>query len=108
MGWSTEGNFVTTLECNHVVTTKYMNPGSEHYCLRCQKIKRSLHSLKKYTWRCQSCLMARSYIATRLRAEGYAMKHHRTFRSHHVILTDIDGKVLWDSHPNTNRQAPLF
>lgn len=108
MGWSTDGNFETTLECHHVFTTKYLNPGAEYYCRRCQKMTRTLNSLKKYVWRCMTCLKTRSYIAARLKAQGYAMKHHRTDRTHHVILSDIDGKVWWDSHPNANVQSPLF
>lgn len=108
MSFKTDGNFETTLECNHVVTTKYYPPGTEIFCRRHQKMTRTLNSLKKFTWTCQNCLKSRSYIASRLKAEHYAMQHHRQDRTHHVILINGDGKTLWDSHPNANIQSPLF
>lgn len=104
----TTGNFDTTLECGHVITTRYFPPGSEIFCRRHQRITRTLNSLKKYTWKCYTCLATKSYIAARLKAESYAMKHHRKDRTHHVILHNGDGKVFWDSHPNGNVQSPLF
>lgn len=103
-----DGNFVTALSCAHVHTTKYLPPGEEIYCKKCASMQTVLTCLKKYTWRCHTCLAKRSYISSRLRAEGYAMRHYAKDRSHHVIFTDMDGKVYWDSHPSVNRQLPLF
>lgn len=108
MSFDKDGNFETRLACGHVFTTKYIEPGKEYYCLRHRFMTNVITSLKKYTWKCHSCLMSRSYIASRLKAEGYAMKHHRNNRTHHVIFTNGDGKILWDSHPNINIQSPLW
>lgn len=103
-----DGNFETTLDCGHVVVTKYLAPQSEKYCPRHGRIAKVTSCSKKYTWRCMTCLATRSYISTRLKGEGFAMKHHRKDRTHHVIYTDMDGKVLWDSHPSAIVQSPLF
>lgn len=111
MSFDTSGLFITTLDCDHVYTTTYYPPGAEYYCRRCEKMRTTLSSFKKYQWVCYTCRQSRSYIATRLRGENVAMKHFREAvpdHTHHVVYRTIDGKVLWDSRPVKQVQEELW
>lgn len=76
-------------------------------CPRCWKLQEVIEIVTPYGWHCETCHVRRSYNGRRLACEKGAIKHHRENPTHKVIASNLEGKILWASHPTSHEQLEL-